>query len=59
MPQEKLSYNYVKDWMNINSTLNIFLVDSHIQFIPFSSESTVTKMVKSLEWIVSFADCVL
>lgn len=46
--KRKLYYNYVSDWININSTLNFLLVDSHIQFTPFSPFSTVTKMVSLL-----------
>lgn len=43
--------------MNINPTLNFLLVDNHIQFIKFSPFSAGQKW--SLEWVVSFADCVL
>lgn len=46
--KRKLYYNYVSDWTNINSTLNFLLVDSHIQFTPFSPFSTVTKTVSLL-----------
>lgn len=56
--KRKLYYNYVSNWMSINSTLNFLLVDSHIQFTPFRPFSS-DKNGKSLEWIVSFADCVL
>lgn len=51
--QGKLYYNYVSDWMNIKSTMNFLLVDSHIQFTPFAHFQQWQK------WQVSWVDCKL